>query len=312
MNYEHLRYLLKIKEVGSISGAAEHCFISQPHLSNVIQAFEKKLGFKIFFRSHVGVVPTAEAEGFFRQIEEVLMHIDEFEEYFTFSSEEVYRLKIATVPYCFVEQAIRRLMLKQNKKYIDICLEHLNPFILPKEIMNGHFEIGFLSYNTFFEKYIKDPVLLNQTAYVEMARFTPKLLISKRHPAYDILSKDFTKLENYTMVCNTMFEDTVMSSRDAFRKTSIRIPRKNYIVTNDAFSINYYVASGAAYAISLHEEVYPNWMAANRIEQIPLYELENSISMGYLHKTNNELTPYIVSLIDCWKAILKEKHITEL
>lgn len=309
MNYDHLRYILKIREIGSISGAAEYSFISQPHLSTIIQSFEDKLGFQIFHRSRSGVVPTIEAEDFFKEAEEVIKHIDEFQDYFQYSSDDVYRLKVAAVPYCYPEETISKLLKEHDKNCIDVYLEYLHSFIIPKRVIDGYFEIGFMSYNTFFKKYIEDSIKFNQMHYVEVAKFTPKLLISKKHPAYDILSKDFTKLKDHVMVRSTTLEEDVVPTYDIFKGTSIKLPKKNYITTNDVFAINYYVANGEAYTINLHEDIYPEWLKANGIESIPIHELGESISMGYIYSSANELSPKATALIKCWLEILKQKDI---
>lgn len=309
LNYEHLKYILKVKELGSITEASEYSFISQPHLSNIIQNMEQELGFKIFHRSRSGVEPTAESRDFFRQAEEVLKHIEDFQEYFKYTTEEIYRLKIATVPYCYAEQTVTQ-MLKNNKApNLDVYIENLHSFIIPKRVMDGYFEVGFMSFNIFFKKYIEDLIKLNQMEYVEVARFMPKLLISKKHPYFKELSEDFSQLQHHTMVRNIMLEDDVVPTYDIFKNTNIKLPKKNYITTNDVFTINHYIASGEAYTISIHEQVYPEWLAFNGIEQIPLPELGESISLGYLYSTAQEMSPYLSALVRCWKNILSNRNI---
>ena len=311
MNYEHLKYILKVKELGSITEASEYSFISQPHLSTIIQSMERELGFKIFHRSRSGVEATAESRDFFKQAEEVLKHIDEFQEYFKYTTEEIYRLKIATVPYCYAEETVGRMLHLNKAPNIDVYIENLHSFIMPKRVMDGYFEVGLMSYNMFFKKYIEDLIQLNQMEYVEVARFVPKLLISKRHPNFEELSQDFSKLQYHTMVRNIMLEDDVVPTYDIFKNTNIKLPQKNYITTNDVFTINHYISKGEAYTICLHEQVYPEWLAFNGIEQIPLPELGESISLGYIYSTVQEMSPYLASLVTCWKDILKEKNIIE-
>ena len=62
MRIEHLRYLLKIDELHSISAAAQQLYLSQTTLSSILRSVEQELGFPIFCRTHQGVQTTAEGE----------------------------------------------------------------------------------------------------------------------------------------------------------------------------------------------------------------------------------------------------------
>ena len=51
MEYNYLRYITKIVEMGSMSKAANSLFISQSTLSKSINLMEKQIGYKIFERN---------------------------------------------------------------------------------------------------------------------------------------------------------------------------------------------------------------------------------------------------------------------
>ena len=48
MRMEDLRYLIQVADIGSISLAAEACYITQQGLSRIISNLEKELGVKLF------------------------------------------------------------------------------------------------------------------------------------------------------------------------------------------------------------------------------------------------------------------------
>lgn len=50
MRMEDLRYLIRVAEIGSISQAAEACYITQQGLSRIIISLEKELGVRLFHR----------------------------------------------------------------------------------------------------------------------------------------------------------------------------------------------------------------------------------------------------------------------
>ena len=42
MNFLHLKYLIEVEKYESISKAAQHLYINQPHLSKIIKEIEDK------------------------------------------------------------------------------------------------------------------------------------------------------------------------------------------------------------------------------------------------------------------------------
>src|SRR3954454_9663635 len=55
---QQLRYFLAAVERGSVSGAAEACFVSQPSLSEQLRRLEHGLGVALFVRTNRGLVLT--------------------------------------------------------------------------------------------------------------------------------------------------------------------------------------------------------------------------------------------------------------
>ena len=62
MRMEDLRYLIQVADCGSISQAAENCYITQQGLSRIISSLERELGVKLFDRSGSRIVLTALGE----------------------------------------------------------------------------------------------------------------------------------------------------------------------------------------------------------------------------------------------------------
>lgn len=58
MRIEYCKYILKTAELGSITRAAEHLFISQQGLSRAIKAVEQELGITLFQRASNQLLPT--------------------------------------------------------------------------------------------------------------------------------------------------------------------------------------------------------------------------------------------------------------
>ncbi|MFN5704326.1 MAG: LysR family transcriptional regulator, partial [bacterium] len=62
MNIQQLEYIVAVEQYRQFAKAAEHCFVTQPTLSMMIQRFEEEVGLKIFDRSKLPVTVTKEGE----------------------------------------------------------------------------------------------------------------------------------------------------------------------------------------------------------------------------------------------------------
>ncbi|WP_246070670.1 LysR family transcriptional regulator [Paenibacillus kobensis] len=74
-NMEWYRAFYWTAKAGSLSGAAEHLYITQPAVTHSIKQLESQLGGQLFFRTSKGVKLTAEGEVLFRHIEQAFNFI---------------------------------------------------------------------------------------------------------------------------------------------------------------------------------------------------------------------------------------------
>lgn len=72
MNLQQLEYILAVDTYRHFAKAAEHCRVTQPTLSMMIQRLEEEIGAKIFDRSSQPVQPTLVGERILRQARSIL------------------------------------------------------------------------------------------------------------------------------------------------------------------------------------------------------------------------------------------------
>jgi LysR family hydrogen peroxide-inducible transcriptional activator len=72
MNIQQLEYIIAVDKLRHFAKAAEHCNVTQPTLSMMIQKLEDELGVKLFDRSVQPVVPTSAGEKVIEQAKNVL------------------------------------------------------------------------------------------------------------------------------------------------------------------------------------------------------------------------------------------------
>ena len=60
MTLHQLKYVSMVEKCGSFSRAAQKLYVSQPSISNLVNALEEELGITIFTRSSTGIAITNE------------------------------------------------------------------------------------------------------------------------------------------------------------------------------------------------------------------------------------------------------------
>ena len=63
MRLEQLYYIVEIADTGSFTASSERLFVSQPSISQSVNALEKELDVTIFKRSRSGAIPTEAGGG---------------------------------------------------------------------------------------------------------------------------------------------------------------------------------------------------------------------------------------------------------
>jgi len=76
MNIRQLEAFKAIVELGSFTRAAEKLHLSQPAVSKLILLLERTCGFALFHRQRNGVVPTAEGDMLYSEVERVFLGVE--------------------------------------------------------------------------------------------------------------------------------------------------------------------------------------------------------------------------------------------
>ncbi|MDH3694369.1 MAG: LysR family transcriptional regulator [Gammaproteobacteria bacterium] len=77
MHLHQLKYFVSIVDTGSMTKAAERCFISQPSISQQLSKLEDNVGKKLFSREHGKLVLTSPGQIMYEQAREILSKVEE-------------------------------------------------------------------------------------------------------------------------------------------------------------------------------------------------------------------------------------------
>jgi len=80
MTIQQLEYILAVDRFRHFGNAAEHCMVTQPTLSAMVQKLEEELGAKIFDRSTQPIQPTSVGRKIIEQARSVLEHASKVKE----------------------------------------------------------------------------------------------------------------------------------------------------------------------------------------------------------------------------------------
>lgn len=99
MNIQQLEYIVAVEQYKQFAKAAEHCYVTQPTLSMMIQKFEDEIGIKIFDRSKQPVTVTKEGEEIIIRAKKILSELKHLKEYSKEVKGDVQgELKIGIIP----------------------------------------------------------------------------------------------------------------------------------------------------------------------------------------------------------------------
>ncbi len=144
MQVEHLRYLLDIYNLRSISAAAHYLHIAQTTLSAIIKSVEDELGFSVFKRMPTGVAPTEKGQAVLNLAWEVTVRYESLMSLRDRSDEppQFFNLLVSPVLPAFILTSITE-RFSQFHSFGNICFEEYPSKNIAAAIAGRMAGIGF-------------------------------------------------------------------------------------------------------------------------------------------------------------------------
>jgi DNA-binding transcriptional LysR family regulator len=183
LNLQHLRYLVEVERIGSITKAASSLFMGQPNLSKAIKEIENEMGIVIFKRSARGVVPTVKGAEFLEYAKAVLVQIDKMERLYKTVSTETVSFNISIPRASYITHVFTQFINKlDNTKRIDVSLKETNSMDTINSIVECEYNLGIVRYDELYEDYFIS--LLNEKKIKSkvLCEFKYRVLVSKNSP----------------------------------------------------------------------------------------------------------------------------------
>lgn len=147
MTIQQLEYILAVDQFRHFARAAEHCRVTQPTLSAMIQKLEEELGVKLFDRSMTPVCPTAVGAKVIQQARTVLSEASHVKEII---SEEQHSLsgtfRLAVLP-TIAPYLLPRFFPQLMEKYpdLDIRVTEMKTQDIRHALLNGEVDAAVIA-----------------------------------------------------------------------------------------------------------------------------------------------------------------------
>jgi LysR family transcriptional regulator, hydrogen peroxide-inducible genes activator len=184
LNLQQLEYVIAVDKYRHFVRAAEHCYVTQPTLSMMIQKLEEEFGLKIFDRSKKPVEPTKEGQEIISRAKELLSKAALLKAYATELKGEIAgELHLGIIPT--LAPYLLPLFLKSfTEQYPDLKVyikEMITAEIIEK-LKNGDLDVGLLA-TPLSEPSLAEHLLFYEEFYgyssLQQASAGKKLLLPK-------------------------------------------------------------------------------------------------------------------------------------
>lgn len=298
MRMEVLRYLIQVADIGSISLAAEACYITQQGLSRIISNLEKELGVKLFHRTnnHIRLTDVGEL---------VVARAKELDGLYQHMLTDISRLSSAEGQrpvdcHIYTTQLISSTLLFQvlstlNLRYpgIHLNIEELDPPEIADGVAFTPNSVGIISMSTFheadslrlssgklvFDHYFQDELMLG---VAENSPLAERKLIS----AEELATIPLALCNNESMMIHNLLEPGA--------EPSVALHVSSYDLCREMISRNR--AAGLTSRLR-------NYYSKCPMKAIPL-EKNVTISYGCIYDPATPKTPFLTDLFNIVSAEL--------
>ena len=155
MTLQQFEYIIALEKFRHFTKAAEHCNVTQPTLSAMIQKLEDELDVKIFDRSQQPIAPTAAGLLVIKQAKEALVQAEQIKNIVQEQKQDVagkFTLGILpTIAPYLLPRFISLLMKKYPK--LELRIAEMKTHEIKRALLNGEIDAGVLADIEDLEEY---------------------------------------------------------------------------------------------------------------------------------------------------------------
>ncbi len=212
MNLQHLKYMLEVERVGSITKAASNLFMGQPNLSKAIKEIENEIGITVFERSARGVIPTEKGAEFLEYARAILVQMDKIEELYKTGDKSTIRFGVSVPRASYITFSFTEFVrtLDPNKN-MSIDFRETSSMETIENVCGGISNLGVIRYDLDNEEYFISLLKEKNLHYEELLRFRYHILLSANDPLAELDEIPVQKLQDCIEIIHGDYEVPYLS-----------------------------------------------------------------------------------------------------
>lgn len=186
MNFTDLKYVIEIDKYGSISLAAKKMYVAQSNLSRAVKELEKEFDITIFERTSKGVETTREGQRFLSHAKEIQYQMDNLKSKYLDLNDRGISLKISVPRASYISEVFAEYASSlSHEENLRIYYHETNSMETIRNVLDFHYDIGIIRYNSMHEGYFLSLLKLKNLQYRMVLEFDYLLLTSAKSTIAD-------------------------------------------------------------------------------------------------------------------------------
>ena len=222
MNLTHLRYMVEVERLGSITKAAAALYMGQPNLSKAIKEMERELGIPIFKRSAKGVVATEKGKEFLQYAKAILVQMDKMESLYKEDPESYVDFQLLLPRASYISYAFTEFLNKVDKtERMDIKFKETNSMEAINSVVECEYNLGRIMYPLNYEAFFMSMIEEKNLKAQEIWTYDYVILMSERNPLANTLHITEDMLDRYIEILHG--DNIIPNISSAYQKRNTEI-----------------------------------------------------------------------------------------
>lgn len=303
INLRHLKYFLRVAELGSINKAAQTLFISQSYLGRIIKDLEDSVGLVLFTRTRGGVELTSDGEAFRPHAAGILREMQKITRFHS-PGAKARSFSVSMTKYSHIMESFNELVLlhKDEPSFVYRLREGTANDVVD-DLYTGQADIGVLHFSAIHRAEFRPQLELRGLEYHFLASVKPHILISEEHPLLKSGRPVCLKeLSPYVFVRyagqHEDFAYQILASHEQFNLS--HNPRLVYVDSRS--SLLRLISASDFYGLGIHDFEHQNCYG---VKSIPIADSMDSFWFGYILPAGTKLTPLMREFLERVKKHLQ-------
>lgn len=294
MTLQQLKYVSMVEKCGSFSRAAQKLYVSQPSISNLVNALEEELGITIFTRSSTGIAITNEGRELLKLSNRLLRDADYISEYFHSDTEGPKpTFFVSSQHYDFVASAFEEFVDGLDAERYTLGLNQTQTAAVIEDVRKQYSDMGVIFLSDVNRRHMMKVLEDNNLEFHAVTQAAPHAFLSVTHPLAKRESVTPEELMDYPCI---VYEQNADSP--GFFSEEMMLPNfypRKVVYISDLYVSTALMRSCNAYDIGTGV-ISPR--LAREVACVPI-DTDDRVDIGWIGIRGRMLRPIERAFLDC-------------